>query len=107
GPRLDHGRRLVDGPLRRRAARRPGETARARLLLGPFRPRRQRLRTPDREHRRRRRPQPQGTPALEDYGVVPVPAQPGHWARAFRKETRADLKPLEVTQPEGPSFEVR
>jgi primary-amine oxidase len=44
---------------------------------------------------------------LEDHGVVPVPARPGHWARAFHKETRAGLKPLEVLQPEGPSFEVK
>jgi primary-amine oxidase len=44
---------------------------------------------------------------LEDHGVVPVPDRPGHWARAFHKETRTGLKPLEVVQPEGPSFEVR
>jgi primary-amine oxidase len=44
---------------------------------------------------------------LEDYGVVPVPSRPGHWARGFHKETRTDLKPLEVTQPDGPSFAVR
>jgi primary-amine oxidase len=44
---------------------------------------------------------------LEDYGVVPVPSRPGHWARDFHKETRADLKPLEIVQPDGPSFAVR
>jgi primary-amine oxidase len=44
---------------------------------------------------------------LEDYGVVPIPSRPGHWARAFHKETRQGLKPLEVVQPDGPSFAVR
>jgi primary-amine oxidase len=44
---------------------------------------------------------------LEDHGVVPVPPRPGHWARAFHKATRTDLKPLEVAQPDGSSFAVR
>jgi primary-amine oxidase len=44
---------------------------------------------------------------LEDYGAVPVPSRPGHWARDFHKQTRTDLKPLEVAQPDGPSFAVR
>lgn len=43
---------------------------------------------------------------IEDYGVVPLAPKPGNWAREYRKETRGDVKPLEVLQPEGPSFVV-
>jgi primary-amine oxidase len=43
---------------------------------------------------------------IEDYGVVPLPPRPGNWARSYVKETRADLKPLEVSQEAGPSFTV-
>ena len=41
---------------------------------------------------------------VEDYGVVPLPPEPGNWAREYVKETRTGLKPVEVTQPEGTSF---
>jgi primary-amine oxidase len=41
---------------------------------------------------------------LEDYGIVPLPPRPGNWAREYNKETRGDLGPLEVSQPEGASF---
>ena len=44
---------------------------------------------------------------VEDYGVVPLPPQSGNYAREFIEEFRSDLKPLEITQPEGPSFEVQ
>ncbi|MDG3004867.1 primary-amine oxidase [Paludisphaera mucosa] len=44
---------------------------------------------------------------VEDLGVVPVPAGPGNWGRADVAKVRADLKPLEVVQADGPSFEVR
>jgi primary-amine oxidase len=44
---------------------------------------------------------------IEDYGVVPLAPQAGNWARPYLKETRTDLKPLEVAQPEGPSFTIR
>jgi primary-amine oxidase len=44
---------------------------------------------------------------LEDYGAMPVPPESGNWAREFIKETRTDLKPLEVTQPKGTSFTVQ
>jgi primary-amine oxidase len=44
---------------------------------------------------------------LEDYGVVPVPSQPGNWAREYLPESRKDLKSLAVLQPEGPSFTLR
>ena len=41
---------------------------------------------------------------VEDYGVVPLPPTAGNWAREYIGETRADLKPLQISQPEGPSF---
>ncbi len=40
---------------------------------------------------------------IEDYGVVPIPPDPGP---IKRPEKRQDLKPIDITQPEGPSFEV-
>ena len=43
---------------------------------------------------------------IEDYGVVPLPAQPGNWAREYLPETRPDLLPLQIDQPEGPSFQI-
>src|SRR5262249_13248788 len=44
---------------------------------------------------------------VEDYGVVPLAPTAGNWARSYVKPTPADLKPLEVSQPDGPSFAVR
>ena len=47
-----------------------------------------------------------------DTGVVPVPPQPGNYAREFISQFsetgdyRKDLKPFEVVQPDGPSFRV-
>ena len=43
---------------------------------------------------------------IEDYGVVPLPPQPGNYAPEFVKHYRQDLKPLEIVQPEGASFAV-
>lgn len=43
---------------------------------------------------------------IEDHGVVPLPPQAGNWARQYIPETRKDLRPLEVVQPEGASFRV-
>jgi primary-amine oxidase len=43
---------------------------------------------------------------IEDYGIVPLPPQPGNWAREYLPEMRSDLKPLHIAQPEGPSFQV-
>lgn len=43
---------------------------------------------------------------VEDHGVVPLPPQDGNYAPEFVKTYRQDLKPLEIIQPEGPSFEV-
>jgi primary-amine oxidase len=53
--------------------------------------------------------------AVHDYGVVPLPPKAGNYdvARVADGENvpsfpapRADLKPIEITQPEGPSFTV-
>jgi primary-amine oxidase len=43
---------------------------------------------------------------VEDLGVVPVPARAGNWGRSDVTHPRTDLKPLEVSQNEGPSFSV-
>ena len=47
-----------------------------------------------------------GTVLVEDYGVVPVPTEPAEYAADRVEKLRDDLKPLEITQPDGPSFEV-
>jgi primary-amine oxidase len=44
---------------------------------------------------------------VEDYGVVPLPPQSGNWAREYLKETRTAARPLEIAQPDGPSFTVQ
>ena len=44
---------------------------------------------------------------IEDNGVVPVPTQPGNYSTDHIKEFRQDLRPLAISQPEGPSFTVR
>ena len=43
---------------------------------------------------------------VEDHGVVPLPPNPGNYAAEFVKEFRTDLKPLDIVQPEGPSYKV-
>ena len=43
---------------------------------------------------------------VDDHGVVPMPPNDGNYAAEFVQEFRTDLKPLEVVQPEGPSFSV-
>jgi primary-amine oxidase len=43
---------------------------------------------------------------VEDHGVVPLPPNPGNYTTEFVQNLRTDLKPLEIVQPEGPSFEV-
>ena len=43
---------------------------------------------------------------VEDYGVVPLPPEPGNWTRNHITETRNGIKPLDVVQHEGPSFSV-
>lgn len=41
---------------------------------------------------------------IDDFGVVPIPPDPGPMNRT--DGLREDVKPLEITQPDGPSFEV-
>ncbi|HUE07366.1 MAG TPA: primary-amine oxidase [Acidimicrobiales bacterium] len=41
-----------------------------------------------------------------DLGVVPFPPKSGSYYPEDNGPLRTDLKPLEITQPEGPSFEV-
>ncbi|UFS58603.1 primary-amine oxidase [Subtercola endophyticus] len=42
-----------------------------------------------------------------DSEVLPVPEQRGEWnAPPFGKPARTDLKPIEISQPEGPSFTI-
>jgi primary-amine oxidase len=43
---------------------------------------------------------------IEDLEVVPVPPEPAEYAARFMPSLRQDIKPLQITQPEGPSFEV-
>ncbi len=43
---------------------------------------------------------------IEDYGSVPLPPEPGNWAREYIPNVRQDLKPLEIVQREGPTFRV-
>jgi primary-amine oxidase len=43
---------------------------------------------------------------VEEYGHWPLPPQPGNYAADRVPHQRTDVKPLEITQPEGPSFEV-
>jgi primary-amine oxidase len=41
---------------------------------------------------------------LDDYGVFPIPMGEFNYESQFRTEFRAPMKPLDVVQPEGPSF---
>jgi primary-amine oxidase len=41
-----------------------------------------------------------------DLGVVPFPSEHGSYYPEHNGPLRTDLKPLEITQPEGPSFKV-
>ena len=43
---------------------------------------------------------------VEDSGVIPMPPNPGRFDAAHQETTRSGLKPLDIVQPEGPSFEV-
>ena len=43
---------------------------------------------------------------IDDFGVVPVPREEANYAARFQKTWRSGLKPIEVVQPEGPSFTV-
>jgi primary-amine oxidase len=43
---------------------------------------------------------------IDDHGGPPVPLAEHNYAAQFQKRWRTDLKPLEIVQPEGPSFTV-
>jgi primary-amine oxidase len=43
---------------------------------------------------------------IEEYPIAPLPPEPGNWAREYIPNTRKDLKPVEIVQPEGVSFTV-
>lgn len=43
---------------------------------------------------------------IVDLGVVELPADPGNYSVAAVGAMREDLRPLEITQPDGPSFVV-
>jgi primary-amine oxidase len=43
---------------------------------------------------------------IEEYDAVPLPPESGNWAREYIPNMRKDLKPVDIVQPEGPSFAV-
>ena len=43
---------------------------------------------------------------IEDHGVVAMPPDDGNYAAQFVHDFRTGLKPLDIIQPEGPSFAV-
>ncbi|MDR3617908.1 MAG: primary-amine oxidase [Paludisphaera borealis] len=44
---------------------------------------------------------------IEDYGDTPLPLKPGNWSHRYNKQNRADVKALEIEQPDGPSFALQ
>lgn len=44
--------------------------------------------------------------SVDDDGEAPLPKEDGNYAEQFQQTWRTDLKPIEVVQPEGPSFIV-
>src|SRR5262249_889625 len=56
------------------------------------------------------------TVRIEDHGIVPVPTHSGNYTAegiqaatnspSFPAGTRADVKPISITQPEGVSFQI-
>ena len=43
---------------------------------------------------------------VDDHGIVPVPPESGNFDVAAAGELRADIAPLDITQPDGPGFTV-
>jgi primary-amine oxidase len=43
---------------------------------------------------------------IEDHGIAPLPPQDGNYTPAYVGEMRDDLRPIEITQPDGTSFTV-
>ena len=41
---------------------------------------------------------------VEEYGVWPLPPQDGNYAASRVANQRTDIKPLDITQPDGPGF---
>ena len=48
-----------------------------------------------------------GKVIVEEHGVVPIPNESSDYAAAKMDGFREDIKPIEITQPEGPSFTVK
>ncbi|NJK63228.1 MAG: primary-amine oxidase [Synechococcaceae cyanobacterium SM2_3_1] len=44
---------------------------------------------------------------LQDQAPVPFPPQPGNYDREYIESFRQDLQPIEISQPQGPSFSIR
>ena len=44
---------------------------------------------------------------IEEYDIAPLPPEPANWAREYIPNMRQDLKPVDIVQPEGPSFTVK
>src|SRR5260370_35661189 len=44
---------------------------------------------------------------IEEYGFVDLPPLEGNYAAERMKKFRDDIKPLEITQPKGPSFTIK
>ena len=47
-----------------------------------------------------------GQVIVEDHGAVPMPTHPAEYAAHRVERMRDGLKPIEISQPEGPSFQV-
>ncbi|HEX4205499.1 MAG TPA: primary-amine oxidase [Ktedonobacteraceae bacterium] len=43
---------------------------------------------------------------VEDHGIVPIPPESGNYTPEAVGQMRTNLKPIEITQPDGPSFSV-
>ena len=43
---------------------------------------------------------------LEDHGVVPLPPEPGRFDAESQPTLRDTIRPIDITQPDGPSFTV-
>ena len=43
---------------------------------------------------------------VEDHGIVATPMEAADYAAQFQTEFRDDIKPLDIVQPDGPSFDV-
>ena len=44
---------------------------------------------------------------IEDHGVVPIPPESGNFDAEAAGALRDDIAPLEITQPDGPGFQVQ